>query len=33
VRHVAHNHAGSVVVDSREGEGSTFALELPMNQQ
>ena len=33
VRHVAQNHGGSVVVDSREGEGSTFALELPMNQQ
>ncbi len=32
VRHVAHNHGGNVVVDSREGEGSTFALELPMNQ-
>ena len=31
VRHVAQNHGGSVVVDSREGEGSTFALELPMN--
>jgi two-component system sensor histidine kinase SenX3 len=33
VRHVAHNHGGSVVVESREGEGSTFALELPMNHQ
>ncbi len=33
VRHVAQNHGGSVVVDSREGEGSTFALELPMNHQ
>ena len=33
VRHVAQNHGGSVVVDSREGEGSTFALELPTNQQ
>jgi two-component system sensor histidine kinase SenX3 len=32
VRHVAHNHGGAVVVDSREGEGSTFSLELPMNQ-
>ena len=31
VRHVAHNHGGNVVVDSREGEGSTFALELPMS--
>ena len=33
VRHVAHNHGGNVVVESREGEGSTFALELPMNPQ
>ncbi len=32
VRHVAQNHGGNVVVDSREGEGSTFTLELPMNQ-
>ncbi len=32
VRHVAQNHGGAVIVDSREGEGSTFALELPMNQ-
>jgi len=31
VRHVAHNHGGNVVVDSREGEGSNFMLELPMN--
>jgi two-component system sensor histidine kinase SenX3 len=29
VRHVATNHGGSVSVDSREGEGSTFYLELP----
>ncbi len=29
VRHVAHNHGGTVVVESREGEGSTFLLELP----
>jgi len=29
VRHVAVNHAGSVRVDSREGEGSTFTLHLP----
>ncbi len=32
VRHVAENHGGSVLVDSREGEGSTFSLVLPMNQ-
>lgn len=31
VRHVAQNHHGSVLVESREGEGSTFSLELPMN--
>jgi two-component system sensor histidine kinase SenX3 len=30
VRHVAQNHGGTVVVDSREGEGSIFSLELPM---
>ena len=29
VRHVAHNHDGDVLVDSREGEGSTFTLRLP----
>ncbi len=29
VRHVANNHQGRVVVDSREGEGSTFTLILP----
>jgi two-component system, OmpR family, sensor histidine kinase SenX3 len=29
VRHVAQNHGGNVLVDSREGEGSTFTLELP----
>ena len=33
VRHVAQNHGGTVLVDSREGEGSTFILELPMNSQ
>ena len=32
VRHVAQNHGGSVIVDSREGEGSNFTLELPVNQ-
>jgi two-component system sensor histidine kinase SenX3 len=32
VRHVAVNHRGNVIVDSREGEGSTFWLELPVNQ-
>jgi two-component system sensor histidine kinase SenX3 len=33
VRHVAQNHGGTVLVDSREGEGSTFTLELPVNVQ
>lgn len=32
VRHVAQNHGGNVLVESREGEGSTFILELPMNK-
>jgi two-component system sensor histidine kinase SenX3 len=32
VRHVAQNHGGSILVDSHEGEGSTFTLELPINQ-
>ena len=31
VRHVAQNHGGTVLVDSHEGEGSTFTLELPRN--
>ena len=30
VRHVANNHRGEVHVTSREGEGSTFALRLPV---
>ncbi|HTT59931.1 MAG TPA: ATP-binding protein, partial [Acidimicrobiales bacterium] len=33
VRHVAQNHGGAVLVDSREGEGSTFTLELPLTPQ
>ena len=31
VRHVARNHGGEVQVDSREGEGSTFTLRLPLH--
>lgn len=30
VRHVAASHGGSVVVDSVEGDGSTFVLRLPL---
>ena len=30
VRHVATNHGGEVLVRSREGEGSTFTLRLPL---
>ncbi|HUQ63036.1 MAG TPA: ATP-binding protein [Acidimicrobiales bacterium] len=30
VRHVIANHGGEVTVDSREGEGSRFALRLPL---
>ena len=33
VRHVAANHRGSVQVESREGEGSTFTLSLPRQQR
>ena len=29
VRHVARNHGGAVLVDSREGEGSMFTLVIP----
>ena len=29
VRHVATNHGGTVLVESREGEGSTFVLRIP----
>lgn len=30
VRHVAQNHHGTILVDSREGEGTTFSLQLPL---
>ena len=33
VRHVANSHHGSVYVDSREGEGSTFTLRLPLQRR
>jgi two-component system sensor histidine kinase SenX3 len=33
VRHVANNHQGWVDVESREGEGSTFSLVLPLQGQ
>jgi two-component system sensor histidine kinase SenX3 len=29
VRHIASNHGGEVTVESREGEGSTFRLQVP----
>jgi two-component system sensor histidine kinase SenX3 len=32
VRHVVTNHGGDVSVSSREGEGSTFIIHLPMRQ-
>ena len=31
VRHVAHNHGGRVLVESKPGEGSSFTLELPLD--
>jgi two-component system sensor histidine kinase SenX3 len=33
VRHVANNHQGWVDVESREGEGSTFTLVLPLQSE
>jgi two-component system sensor histidine kinase SenX3 len=33
VRHVANNHQGWVDVESREGEGSTFSLVLPLQSE
>ena len=33
VRHVANNHQGWVDVESREGEGSTFTLVLPLHAE
>lgn len=33
VRHVANNHGGHVSVESREGEGSTFTLRVPLREE
>jgi two-component system sensor histidine kinase SenX3 len=33
VRHVASNHGGTVLVESREGEGSTFVLRIPARRR
>jgi two-component system sensor histidine kinase SenX3 len=33
VRHIATNHGGDVSVRSREGEGSTFTLRIPIQEQ
>ncbi|MDO8364632.1 MAG: ATP-binding protein [Actinomycetota bacterium] len=33
VRHVATNHGGEVSVRSREGEGSTFTLRIPLQEE
>lgn len=33
VRHIATNHGGDVSVRSREGEGSTFTLRIPIEEQ
>jgi two-component system sensor histidine kinase SenX3 len=32
VRHIATNHGGDVAVRSREGEGSTFTLRIPIEE-
>jgi two-component system sensor histidine kinase SenX3 len=32
VRHIATNHGGTVAVQSREGEGSTFTLHIPIEE-